>query len=166
MVATLCMIVVVAGLVVAGLWWRGDGRPMTPRCPRCWYPQALVLPATCSECGRTASDVRELHRRRRPQAVLAAAAALCLLGAGGWAYTAATWGCDVLEEAKSEYPARSAQDLFNVQLPYALALSSEVVEDPFDAVLVDEGQDFREEFWLGVELLLRDESFGREMVAQ
>jgi hypothetical protein len=66
-------------------------------------------------------------------------------------------GRDVLAEARAAYPARRAHDLFDVQLPYALALSSEVVDDRFDAVIVDEGQDFKEEYWLSVELLLADE---------
>lgn len=66
-------------------------------------------------------------------------------------------GRDLLEEAKSTYPATGSQDLFDIHLPYALALSAEVLDDPFDAVVVDEGQDFKEEYWLGVELLLRDE---------
>lgn len=66
-------------------------------------------------------------------------------------------GRELLEEAKATYAARTSQDLFDVQLPYALALSAEVLEDRFDAVIIDEGQDFREEYWIGVELLLRDE---------
>jgi len=67
-------------------------------------------------------------------------------------------GRDLTNEARSTYPTRTSQDLFDVHLPYALALSAEVLEDRFDAVIVDEGQDFREEYWIGVELLLRSES--------
>lgn len=66
-------------------------------------------------------------------------------------------GRDVLEEAKLTCPKQGSQDFFDVHLPYALALSGEVLDDRFDAILVDEGQDFREEYWIGIELLLRNE---------
>jgi hypothetical protein len=64
---------------------------------------------------------------------------------------------DVLAEAKATCPAKRAQDLFDVQMPYALALSTEILPGRFDAILVDEGQDFREEYWLGIELMLKGE---------
>ncbi len=63
-------------------------------------------------------------------------------------------GRDLLAEAKRAYP---TEDFYDVHLPWALALSTEVMPDErFDAIVVDEGQDFREEFWLPLELLLRD----------
>ncbi len=62
-------------------------------------------------------------------------------------------GRDLLAEAKATYPGR---DLFDVQLPNALAYSLEVLPERFDAIVCDEGQDFREEFWLPLELLLSD----------
>ena len=62
-------------------------------------------------------------------------------------------GRDLEAEAKEAYP---GHDYFNVQLPFALALSTEVLSDRYDAVVVDEGQDFREDFWLPIEMLLRD----------
>lgn len=63
-------------------------------------------------------------------------------------------GRDVLAKAKTMYP---RDDLFDVQMPYALALSTEELPDEkFDAIIVDEGQDFKEEYWLPVEMLLKD----------
>lgn len=62
-------------------------------------------------------------------------------------------GRDLVVEAKATYPGK---DLFDVQLPNALAYSLEVLSDRFDAIVCDEGQDFREEFWLPLELLLSD----------
>jgi hypothetical protein len=62
---------------------------------------------------------------------------------------------DLVSEAKHAYP---NSDYFHVQLPYALLLSTELFPDyRFDAVIVDEGQDFREDYWLPLEMLLRDE---------
>lgn len=63
-------------------------------------------------------------------------------------------GKDLLLEAKSAYP---NEDLYDVQLPYALAVASEELADPFDAIVVDEGQDFGKDFWLPVELCLKSE---------
>jgi hypothetical protein len=66
-------------------------------------------------------------------------------------------GRDVLSEAQSAYPGAS---LYDVQLPFALALANEIVPEKFDAVVVDEAQDFSDEYWLGVEDLLRDRESG------
>jgi hypothetical protein len=41
-------------------------------------------------------------------------------------------------------------------MPLALAYSVDVLDDRYDAVVVDEGQDFKEEYWLPIELLLAD----------
>ena len=60
-------------------------------------------------------------------------------------------GRDLLQEAKKAY---SAEDLFDVQLPYALALTTEIIEERFGAIIIDEGQDFRDEYWLAIEMLL------------
>lgn len=43
-----------------------------------------------------------------------------------------------------------------VQLPNAFAYSLDVLPDRYDAIVCDEGQDFREEFWIPLELLLSD----------
>jgi len=60
---------------------------------------------------------------------------------------------DLVAEAKVTYPGK---DLFEVQLPNALAYSLEILPDRYDAIVCDEGQDFREEFWVPIELLLSD----------
>lgn len=62
-------------------------------------------------------------------------------------------GRDLLEEAKYTYP---GMDFFNVQYPNALAYSLDVIEDRYDAIVCDEGQDFREDYWVPLELLLAD----------
>lgn len=69
-------------------------------------------------------------------------------------------GHDILKEAVEAYPGTGDQHHFDVQMPYALALSADVLEERFDAVLVDEAQDFSDEYWLGVEMLLRDQNNG------
>jgi superfamily I DNA and RNA helicase len=61
----------------------------------------------------------------------------------------------VLAEAVQANPTLNK---FDVHFPHALALATECVDDPYDAIIVDEAQDFGEEFWLPVELLLRDET--------
>lgn len=66
-------------------------------------------------------------------------------------------GSDILKEAIEAYPGTSNQHLFDVQMPYALALSADVLDERFDALVVDEAQDFSDEYWLGMEMLLRDQ---------
>ena len=70
-------------------------------------------------------------------------------------------GRDLKEDAMLAYPGK---DYYDVQLPYALALALEEVPDLYDAVIVDEGQDFREEFWLPVDMLLKDAKQSRLFV--
>ena len=60
---------------------------------------------------------------------------------------------NLVAEAKVTYPGK---DLYDVQLPNAFAYSLEVLPDRYDAIVCDEGQDFREEFWVPLELLLSD----------
>jgi len=69
-------------------------------------------------------------------------------------------GHDVLKDAVEAYPGSGDQHRFDVQLPYALALSVDILDERFDAVVVDEAQDFSDEYWLGVEMLLRDQENG------
>lgn len=69
-------------------------------------------------------------------------------------------GTDLLKEAGEAYPGTASQHRFDVQMPYALALSADVLTEKFDAVVVDEAQDFSDEYWLGVEMLLRDQDSG------
>jgi hypothetical protein len=69
-------------------------------------------------------------------------------------------GRDVIQEARNAYPGDGEQHYFDTQLPFALALSSEVLDEKFDALVIDEAQDFSEEYWFGIEMLLRDQTSG------
>ena len=62
-------------------------------------------------------------------------------------------GRDLVAEAKVTYPGKN---LYDVQLPNALAYSLEVLPERYEAIICDEGQDFREDFWVALELLLAD----------
>ena len=62
-------------------------------------------------------------------------------------------GVDLFEEARHMYPGESSAD---VQWPFALARSVEFDPFRYDAIVVDEGQDFGDEWWLGLELILKD----------
>lgn len=62
---------------------------------------------------------------------------------------------DLLAEAAVANP---TDDPFDVHLPLALAFSAEMFPERYDAVVVDEGQDFREEYWLPIEMLLANET--------
>jgi superfamily I DNA and RNA helicase len=62
-------------------------------------------------------------------------------------------GRDLAFEAKLTYP---GMDLYEVQLPNALGYSLDILPDRYEAIVCDEGQDFREEFWVPLELLLTD----------
>lgn len=66
-------------------------------------------------------------------------------------------GRDLLQEAASAYP---AADKFDVHMPFALALSNEVLPQKFDAIVVDEAQDFSDEYWFAIEELLQDPEKG------
>ncbi len=65
-------------------------------------------------------------------------------------------GRDLKLEAEQAHPNR---DLYDVQKPYALALSAECLpNERFDAIIVDEGQDFKgDDYWMPLEMLLNDE---------
>lgn len=62
-------------------------------------------------------------------------------------------GRDLGKEAELAFPCRGGSEYYDLQLPFALALSTEILSERFDAIIVDEAQDFRSEFWAGVELL-------------
>lgn len=62
-------------------------------------------------------------------------------------------GRDLVSEAKVTYPGK---DLYDVQIPNALAYAVEILPERYDAIVCDEGQDFREEFWVPLEFLLSD----------
>lgn len=69
-------------------------------------------------------------------------------------------GRNLLNEAIEAFPGDSDKRMFDIQLPYALALSNEILEEKWDAVIVDEAQDFSDEYWFAVEELLKDENLG------
>jgi hypothetical protein len=58
---------------------------------------------------------------------------------------------DVLQQAHEAHPGASYYDTI---LPHALALSTEVLADSFEACIVDEAQDFHVDYWLPLKLLL------------
>jgi hypothetical protein len=62
-------------------------------------------------------------------------------------------GRDLVREAKGTYPGKN---LYDVQLPNAFAYSLDILPDRYDAIVCDEGQDFSEEFWVPLELMLTD----------
>ena len=62
-------------------------------------------------------------------------------------------GRDLLREAEKTYPGK---DLWSVQYPAALSYALDVIEDRYDAIVCDEGQDFEEDFWFPIEMLLSD----------
>lgn len=64
-------------------------------------------------------------------------------------------GVDLLEEARASQP---GGDHFEKVLPLALALAVEELGIQFDAIVVDEGQDFSEDYWLPIQLLLKSDS--------
>ncbi|MBM7115746.1 nuclease-related domain-containing DEAD/DEAH box helicase [Archangium primigenium] len=60
-------------------------------------------------------------------------------------------GQNLLEEARSANP---GADDFATNYPYALALAAGEWQETFDAIIVDEGQDFGSDYWLPLEMLL------------
>ena len=62
-------------------------------------------------------------------------------------------GRDLAREAQTAFPNKGGSEYFDLQLPFSLALSTEILPERFDAIIVDEAQDFRAEYWAGVELL-------------
>jgi hypothetical protein len=60
---------------------------------------------------------------------------------------------NLVEEAKGSYP---GMDLWDHHYPIALAYALEILDERYDAIVVDEGQDFGEEFWFPIEILLND----------
>lgn len=64
-------------------------------------------------------------------------------------------GRDIFKEACEAYP---NQDRFQVQMPFSLALSNEILDERFDVIIVDEAQDFSDEYWFSIEELLVDQA--------
>ena len=59
-------------------------------------------------------------------------------------------GRDLIEESKICYP---EEDLFDVLMPDALINSYELAPIQYDVILIDEGQDFKPEYWFAIEML-------------
>jgi len=62
-------------------------------------------------------------------------------------------GRDLLNEVRRDYPRASE---FDQLMPLALANAIDLLGPAYDAVVVDEGQDFGDDFWLPTEMLLKD----------
>lgn len=62
-------------------------------------------------------------------------------------------GRDLIAEAKASFP---GFDLWDHYFPIAMAYALDVVDERYEAIVVDEGQDFGEEYWLPIEMLLHD----------
>ena len=60
---------------------------------------------------------------------------------------------DLLQEAKDSY---GIQNQFDFLYPVALSYAADNPDFQFDAIVCDEGQDFKKEFWEPIELLLTD----------
>ena len=61
---------------------------------------------------------------------------------------------EFMQEAHNAYP---NADLWRVIKPFAFALALEDIEDtPYDAIIVDEGQDLGAEMWMPIEMLVED----------
>ncbi|MFP3743057.1 ATP-binding domain-containing protein [Achromobacter sp. SIMBA_011] len=69
-------------------------------------------------------------------------------------------GRDVMAEAIEAFPGSSQKYAFEVQMPYALALANELLGGAFDAIVIDEAQDFSDDYWFALEELLNDEEEG------
>lgn len=67
---------------------------------------------------------------------------------------------DLRKEASDAYPGNSDRQKYEVQMPFALALSNEILDEKFDALLIDEAQDFSSDYWLALDGLLRDPDQG------
>src|SRR5215204_6054771 len=60
-------------------------------------------------------------------------------------------GRDVMAEVKRDYP---RADRFDHLMPLALANAVDALGPAYDAIVVDEAQDFGDEFWMPIEMLL------------
>jgi len=65
-------------------------------------------------------------------------------------------GRDLFAEAHQSYPEQGTQHEFDVLWPAALAFAVDILDRPYDAIVCDEGQDFRDEYWMPLELLLAE----------
>tara|TARA_R110002051_G_scaffold2924_11_gene15440 strand:- start:8960 stop:10630 length:1671 start_codon:yes stop_codon:yes gene_type:complete len=66
-------------------------------------------------------------------------------------------GRDLIAEARRDYPGGNEYDHHQ---PIALALAIDLFGPHYDAIVVDEAQDFGDEFWMPIELLLSEHEKG------
>ncbi|RLA82890.1 MAG: hypothetical protein DRG78_05930 [Epsilonproteobacteria bacterium] len=59
-------------------------------------------------------------------------------------------GRNLIEESKLDYP---NEDFYDVLMPNALIESYDISPIEYDVIIVDEGQDFKDEYWLAIEEL-------------
>lgn len=71
-----------------------------------------------------------------------------------------TAGVDLFAEAQAAFPGTDETHIFEVQMPFALARSNEILDTKYDALLVDEAQDFSDDYWFSIEELLGDPEQG------
>ncbi|WP_082559825.1 NERD domain-containing protein/DEAD/DEAH box helicase [Lysobacter sp. Root559] len=69
-------------------------------------------------------------------------------------------GRDLRREAEEAYPGNSTKHMYDVQMPFALALSNEILDEKYDSLVIDEAQDFSDDYWFSLEELLRDPEHG------
>jgi superfamily I DNA and RNA helicase len=60
-------------------------------------------------------------------------------------------GRDLMAEARRDYP---GGDIYDLLQPYALAMAVDALGPSYDAVIVDEAQDFGDEYWMPIEMML------------
>jgi len=63
-------------------------------------------------------------------------------------------GQDFFADAKKQH---AGQDEFDVCLPYALNEAIPHVKIDYDAIIIDEAQDFRDEYWMAIDTLIDDD---------
>jgi len=77
-----------------------------------------------------------------------------------WIAEAKKQGRDCMNDARGRWPGNADEVVQSV----ALTLATNAVERRFDAVIVDEGQDFSDRQWLAIETLLKDKDQSRLFV--
>jgi hypothetical protein len=69
--------------------------------------------------------------------------------------------CHDLAQQADVLPAKQDdRDFFDRQLPEALMAAADILNVRYDAIVVDEGQDFLEDWWIPLQTLLRDPDYG------
>lgn len=63
-------------------------------------------------------------------------------------------GRDLLNESRLDYP---GENEFDVLMPDALINSYDVAPLEYDAIIIDEGQDFQDEYWLAIDMLFESQ---------